>query len=307
MDIYLPIAEMTVRGEVILLLGTFVGLLSGLFGVGGGFLTTPFLIFVGVPPAIAVGTQANQLVASSMSGFLGHFKKGNVDVKMAGVMLVGSFFGTIAGVLIFRLLQYVGQIDLAIPVLYVLILGSMGSMMLYESASFILKKKASKHSDKPELYKHPVFQSLPYKMRFPRSRIYVSALIPGAMGFFGGILVSVLGIGGGFIMVPAMIYILGMPTMLVAGTSLFQIMLSSIFTTILQAVTNNTVDIVLAFLLIVGGVIGAQVGVKAARYIKGAYARIILASILLIIAFRLTGELLIPPAELYSVVLQGVQ
>ena len=300
MDIYLPIAEMTVSVETIFLLGTFVGFLSGVFGVGGGFLTTPFLIFMGVPPAIAVGTQANQLVASSASGFMGYWKKGNVDVKMAGIMLIGSFLGTLFGVLLFRLLQHLGQIDLVIPVLYVLILGSMGSLMWYESLGSLLRKKKPQTAEKPKLYRHPFFQMLPYKMRFERSRIYVSALLPGAMGFLGGLFVSVLGIGGGFLMVPAMIYILGMPTILVAGTSLFQIMLSSIFTTVLQAVTNHTVDMVLAALLISGGVIGAQFGVRASRHIKGVHARVILASILLIIAFKLTGDLLIPPRELYT-------
>jgi len=303
MQIYLPIAEMAVPAESIFLLGTLVGFLSGVFGVGGGFLTTPFLIFMGIPPAIAVGTQANQLVAASLSGVLGYWKRGNVDVKLGLVMMGGSMAGSVMGVIIFRLLQYIGQIDTAIPILYVVLLGTMGLLMLGESITAMIKK-APETKDRSRFYHHPFFLALPFKIRFPRSRIYVSALIPAGIGFIGGLLVSIMGIGGGFILIPAMIYILGMPTLLVAGTSLFQIMFTTIFATILHAVTNHTVDLVLAALLIAGGVIGAQTGVRVARKIRGVYARIILSLLLLFVSFQLMGALFIRPPDLYSTVLQ---
>lgn len=303
MQIYLPIAEMAVPAEAILLLGTLVGFLSGVFGVGGGFLMTPFLIFMGLPPAIAVGTQANQLVAASLSGLLGHTKRGNVDFKIGGIMLTGSLIGSVLGVLIFRLLQHLGQIDFVIPMLYVLLLSVMGLMMLTECISTILLKKD--HETVPaSLQHHPFFQNLPYKMRFPRSRLYISALIPGGIGFVGGLLVSILGVGGGFLLVPAMIYILGMPTLLVVGTSLFQIMITTIVATMMHAVANHSVDLVLAFLLIIGGVVGAQLGVRAGKRIKGVYARIVLAAMLLLVSFELAAELLIRPDELYSTVVR---
>ncbi|MGZ9096803.1 MAG: sulfite exporter TauE/SafE family protein [Micavibrio sp.] len=303
MQIYLPIAEMAVPAELILLLGTFVGFLSGVFGVGGGFLMTPFLIFMGLPPAIAVGTQANQLVAASLSGLLGHTKRGNVDFKMGGIMLAGSLIGSVLGVLVFRLLQHLGQIDFVIPMLYVLLLSVMGIMMLTESISSILLKK-DQEAVPSSLQHHPFFQNLPYKMRFPRSRLYMSALVPGGIGFVGGVLVSILGIGGGFLLVPAMIYILGMPTLLVVGTSLFQIMITTIVATMMHAVANHSVDLVLAFMLIIGGVVGAQLGVRAGKRIKGVYARIILAAMLLLVSFELAVELLMRPDELYSTVVR---
>lgn len=303
MQIYLPIAEMAVPAESILLLGTLVGFLSGVFGVGGGFLMTPFLIFMGLPPAIAVGTQANQLVAASLSGLLGHTKRGNVDFKIGGIMLAGSLIGSVLGVLIFRLLQHLGQIDFVIPMLYVLLLSVMGIMMLTESLSAILLKKNEEEVPK-NLQHHPFFQNLPYKMRFPRSRLYISALVPAGIGFVGGVLVSILGVGGGFLLVPAMIYILGMPTLLVVGTSLFQIMITTIVATMMHAVANHSVDLVLAFLLIVGGVVGAQLGVQAGKKIKGVYARIFLAAMLLLVSFELAAELLMRPAELYSTVVR---
>ena len=299
MLVYLPIAEMAVPAEIILSLGVLVGFLSGVFGVGGGFLMTPFLIFMGLPPAVAVGTQANQLVAASLSGLLGHMKRGDVDFKIAGVMLCGSIAGSVLGILIFRMLQHFGQINLVIPLLYILLLGSMGCMMLAESVSSLLKKKNPDEAQ-IRLHNHPFLVNLPYKMRFPRSRLYISALIPCGIGFIGGLLVSILGIGGGFLLVPAMIYILGMPTLLVAGTSLFQILITTIVATIMHATANQTVDLVLAFMLIIGGVVGAQIGVRASRRIKGVYARIFLSVLLLLVCVELAGELFIRPLELYS-------
>lgn len=301
MQIYLPIAEMAVPVESLLLLGVVVGFLSGMFGVGGGFLMTPFLIFMGLPPAIAVGTQANQLVAGSLSGVLSHWRKGNVDFKLGGVMLAGSVMGSIVGVMVFRMLQYIGQIDLVIPILYVFLLGTMGAMMFFESLMVLIRNKGkSPAEEKPSLHHHPFFQALPYKMRFPRSRLYVSALLPGTIGFVGGLLVSIMGIGGGFLLVPAMIYLLGMPTLLVAGTSLFQIMLTTIFTTMLHATASHTVDMVLATVLIISGVVGVQIGVRVARRVTGAWGRVLLAGLLLLVSFELAGELLIRPADLYT-------
>lgn len=303
MLVYLPIAEMAVPVEVILLLGVSVGFLSGVFGVGGGFMMTPFLIFMGLPPAVAVGTQSNQLVAASLSGLLGYMKRGDVDFKMAGMMLCGSMAGSIIGVFIFRMLQHFGQIDLVIPILYILLLGSMGTMMLWESLSSLLRKKNTVDTQ-TRLSQHPFLKDLPYKMRFPRSRLYVSALIPCGIGAVGGLLVSILGIGGGFLMVPAMIYILGMPTLLVAGTSLFQILITTIIATIMHAAANQTVDLVLAFLLIVSGVIGAQIGVRVSRRIRGVWARIFLSIMLLMVSAALAGELFIHPLDLYSTVVR---
>jgi uncharacterized membrane protein YfcA len=298
MQIYLPIAEMTVPVESILALGVAVGFLSGVFGVGGGFLTTPFLIFFGIPPAIAVGTQANQLIAASFSGILGHLKRGNVDFKLGAVMFGGSLVGSVLGILIFRLLQHTGQIDFVISALYIVLLGAMGLMMLYESLRAVLKNKIE-DGETSKLQHHPFFLALPYKIRFMRSRLYISALIPAGIGLVGGLLVAIMGIGGGFILVPLMIYVLGMPTLLVAGTSLFHIMLTSIFTTLLHAIANNTVDIVLAFMLIIGGVVGAQIGTRAARKIRGAYARVLLSALLLLVCCFLMGELFIGPLDIY--------
>lgn len=303
MQVYLPIAEMAVPAESILLLGTLVGFFSGVFGIGGGFLATPFLIFMGISPAVAVGTQANQLIAASLSGVLGYLKRGQVDVKLGTVMMGGSFFGTIVGVFIFRLLQHIGQIDLAIPLLYIGFLGLMGVLMLIESLTAVLRKKPEE-KEKSRFLDHPFFAKLPYKIRFPHSNIHVSVLVPAGIGFVSGLLVSIMGIGGGFLLIPAMIYVLRVPASLVAGTSLFQIMLSAVVSAVMHAVTSHTVDIVLAALLMVGGVIGAQVGVKAARRIKGVYARIILSLMLLIISSELAGELLIKPIDLYSVELR---
>lgn len=299
MQIYLPIAEMSVPGEAILAVGALVGMFAGLFGIGGGFLTTPFLIFMGIPPAIAVGTQSNQLVAVSSGGILSHWRRGDVDVKMAGVMIAGSVVGTIIGVFLFKLLQHVGQIDVFVPILYVLLLGGVASLMLFESVATLFKKEKSDR-DIELLYMHPFFMRLPYKMRFPRSRVYVSALVPGGIGFISGLMLSTLGIGGGFMIVPAMIYLLGMPTLLVAGTSLFQILFTSAFAALMHAITNQTVDLVLAALLIVGGVIGAQIGIALAKKIHGVYARLLLAVILSIVALQLAGGLLIMPSELYT-------
>lgn len=298
MQLYLPIAEMAVNVETILILGLGVGFLSGVFGVGGGFLTTPFLIFLGIPPAIAVGTQPSQLIASSTTGVIGHWRKKNVDFKMALYMMMGGFVGTLVGSFIFKLLKHTGHIDIAISVLYVVFLGGIGLSMLSESLLTLLRKKGPAKSDK--LQQTHWKDRLPYKTNFLHSKLYISALLPIGVGFVGGLLVSILGIGAGFLLVPAMIYIIGMPPLLVAGTSLFQIIFTSAFATILQAVNNRTVDLVLALTLISGGVIGAQLGVRAGKYIKGHVARIILASLILAVGLKLGSDLLIKPSYLYS-------
>lgn len=298
MQIYLPIAEISVPAESLVLLGVAVGFLSGVFGVGGGFLATPFLLFMGVPPAVAVGTQANQLIATSVTGVLGHWRRGNVDFQIGGVMLAGGAGGSVVGIFIFRLLQHYGQIDVFIAFSYILLLGTIGSMMLYESVMAMLSKSRIT-PDVQSIAQRPFFRNLPYKMRFNRSRLYMSALLPASVGFLGGILVSIMGIGGGFVLVPAMIYFLGMPAVLVAGTSLFQIIFVSAFSCVLHAVANGTVDIILSLVMTIGGVVGAQVGVRLAKRIKGAPARIALALIIIGVCFRMMASLFVQPADLF--------
>ncbi len=299
MQIYLPIAEMSVPAESLLFLGVAVGFLSGVFGVGGGFLATPFLLFMGIPPAIAVGTQANQLIATSVTGVLGHWRRGNVDMHIGTIMMVGGMVGAIAGIFGFKLLQHFGQIDLVIAISYVLLLGFIGLMMLFESINALLKK-SKVAEDVQSLAQREFFRNLPYKTRFIKSRLYISALLPAGVGFVGGILISTLGIGGGFVMVPAMIYILGMPSLLVPGTSLFQIIFISAFSCVLHALASGTVDIILALVMISGGVVGAQIGVRLSKRIKGAPARVVLALIILGVCLRMMGELFIQPADLFS-------
>jgi uncharacterized protein len=301
MQVYLPIAEMTVPAESIFLLSAFVGVLSGIFGIGGGFLTTPFLIFSGIPPVIAVGTQASQLIASSTAGVLSYWRQGNVDVKMGGVMLAGGFGGSFLGIAIFGLLERFGQIDFAVSVLYIILLGIIGVLMLVESfLHFVRPKNMRKEFNTQNL--SPFVNSLPYKMRFPRSKLYISALVPGGIGFLGGMLTSILGVGGGFMIVPAMIYILGMPSLLVAGTALFQMIFTTAFATIMHALAHDSVDIVLAIILIIGSVAGAQVGLVLAKHVKGIYARVTLALIVLAVCMQMIGHLFIAPHDVFSTV-----
>ncbi len=303
MQIYLPIAEMAVEADTIFLLSAFVGVLSGIFGIGGGFLTTPFLIFMGIPPIIAVGTQASQLVASSVAGAIGHFRRGNIDLKIGFVMMLGGTLGSFIGIFVFKLLHFFGQIDLAISILYILLLGIIGMLMLVESTtSFFVKKQGLQHEFNTKRIS-PWVLSLPYKMRFPRSKLFISALVPGGIGFFGGLLASILGIGGGFFLVPAMIYILGMPPLLVAGTALFQVIFATSIATIMHATMNQNVDIVLGGILILGGVVGAQIGVIFAKFVKGQQARIVLAILILGVCIRLCVDMFLRPGDLFSIVL----
>ncbi|MDX1739301.1 MAG: sulfite exporter TauE/SafE family protein, partial [Alphaproteobacteria bacterium] len=270
MYIYLPIAEMSVNIFVILGMGIGVGMLSGIFGVGGGFLMTPLLIFMGIPSPVAVATEANQIVASSVSGVLAHWRRGNVDFKMGAVLLVGGVVGSSGGVVLFAWLQTLGQIDLVIKLSYVIFLGVIGSLMLLESISSLIKKKGQKSAiARRKKNQHNWMHGLPFKMRFKRSGLYISALVPFVIGAFVGILSAIMGVGGGFVMVPAMIYLLGMPTVVVVGTSLFQIIFVTANATFLQSYMNQTVDVILALLLLIGGVIGAQLGTRVGSKLNG--------------------------------------
>ena len=304
MQIYLPIAEMSVNIFLILSMGGAVGLLSGLFGVGGGFLMTPLLIFIGVPPAVAVGTEANQIVASSVSGVLAHWRRGNVDFRMGAVLTVGGFVGSGLGVALFSVLRGLGQIELVISLSYVIFLGIIGGLMFYESLNVIMRQRRA-GTDKPVSTargpgRHTWIHGLPFKMRFRKSKLYISALLPLGVGFVVGILAAIMGVGGGFVMVPAMIYLLGMPTQIVIGTSLFQIIFVTANTTFLQATVNQTVDVVLALLLLIGGVIGAQVGARLGAKLRGEQLRVLLALIVLGVCLRLAFDLVVTPAEPFS-------
>lgn len=301
MQIYLPIAEMSVDVFLLLALGGGVGFLSGLFGVGGGFLMTPLLIFIGIPPAVAVATEANQIVASSVSGVLAHWRRGNVDFKMGGILTIGGFIGSSLGVMLFSFLRDIGQIDLVIRLSYVFFLGIIGILMLVESLRAMRRRRVPASGGRQKLHKHTWVHGLPMKIRFHRSKLYISALLPLSIGFLVGILAAIMGVGGGFIMVPAMIYVLGMPTSVVVGTSLFQIVFVTANVTFLQAYANQTVDIVLALLLLTGAVIGAQLGAKAGARLQGEQLRGLLALMVLGVCGKLLFDLLATPAEIYSI------
>jgi len=297
MQVYLPIAEMSVNALVVLGMGAVVGFLSGMFGVGGGFLMTPFLIFLGVPPAVAVGTQANQLIAASVSGVLGHWRRGNVDVKMALVMLAGGAVGSALGVGLFGLLQRLGQIDLVISILYVLLLGLVGLSMLVESVVALFRKP---QPGRGKLRQRNWLHALPFKTRFTRSKLYISVLPPFGIGLFGGVLVAVMGIGGGFLLVPAMIYLLGMPTALVAGTSLLQIVFVTAAVTLMQAAVNHNVDVMLALLLLIGGVVGAPFGSIFGSRLRGETVRVLLALLVVAVSLKLAADMIETPDQPYS-------
>jgi uncharacterized membrane protein YfcA len=299
MQIYLPIAEISIDVFLLLALGGGVGVLSGMFGVGGGFLMTPLLIFVGVPAAVAVASEANQVVAASVSGALAHFRRRNVDVKMGLVLLAGGFVGSTLGVWAFTLLKGVGQIDLVIAICYILFLGVVGALMVIESVRTWLRTRGPAPR-RGKLHQHLWVHGLPLKMRFRRSKLYISALLPLAVGVFVGILAAIMGVGGGFIMVPAMIYLLGMPTSVVVGTSLFQIVFVTANVTFLQAVNNQTVDIILALLLMAGGVVGAQVGALLGAKLRGEQLRVLMGVIVLAVAARVGWSLVSTPADLFS-------
>ena len=298
MQIYLPIAEVSVNAFLLLGLGGLVGILSGMFGVGGGFLMTPLLFFIGIPPAVAVATEANQIVASSFSGVLAHLKRKTVDLRMGTVLLIGGLIGAALGVMVFNYLKSLGQVDLLVKLCYVIFLGVIGGLMFIESLKAIRQSKSGKRAPRK---KHNWIHYLPFKMRFRVSGLYISVIPPLIVGVLVGILAAIMGVGGGFIMVPAMIYLLGMPTKVVVGTSLFQIIFVTAFTTMLHATTNYTVDIVLAVLLLVGGVVGAQIGTRIGVKMKAEQLRILLAIMVLVVCGKLATELLFQPSELYSI------
>jgi len=300
MYIYLPIAEISMHIGIIFGLGGGVGFLSGLFGVGGGFLMTPLLIFFGIPPAVAVATEANQIVASSVSGVLAHMRRGNVDFKMGSILLAGGVLGSSFGVMLFKYLRDMGQIDLVIKLSYVVFLGIIGGLMLLESVRAILRSRRP-GAPRRKLHQHNWLHGLPLKMRFRRSKLYISALLPLAIGAFVGLLAAIMGVGGGFIMVPAMIYLLGMPTSVVVGTSLFQIIFVTANVTLLQSIQTQTVDFMLAGLLLFGAVIGAQFGTRAGALLRGEQLRGLLALMVLAVCLKLGFDLVVQPSDLFSV------
>jgi uncharacterized membrane protein YfcA len=307
MQIYLPIAEMPVNIILIIGLGGAVGFLSGMFGVGGGFILTPFLMFIGIPPPVAVATQATQIVASSVSGVITHWRKGNVDLKMGGVMLGGGLVGSIFGIQLFNALKAAGQADLFISLSYVIFLGSIGGLMFWESLQAVRHGGSSVGSVRREPGGHFWMHGWPLKMRFHRSKLYISAIPPVLLGLLIGLLSVVMGVGGGFILIPAMIYLLRVPTSIVIGTSLFQIIFVAAFATLLHAITNQSVDAILALLLIAGGVIGAQYGVRYGERLRSDWLRLCLAALVLMICLRLGLDLLIPPSDPFNLVVEGTE
>jgi len=300
MSIYLPIAELSVNIILLLSIGGVVGFLSGMFGLGGGFLMTPILIFMGIPTNVAVATSANQIVASSISGTIGYWRQGLVDFKMGGVLLIGSFFGSILGVWIFSRLVVLGQIDTVISILYFALLTSIGLIMLVESSQ-VIRDRVRRKTVKRKIHYHNWAHKLPFKMKFYKSKLYISAIPPIIIGFVIGILSATMGIGGTFILIPAMIYFLGMPTSKVIGTSLFQIIFVTALVTLLHATTTFAVDAVLAFFLIIASVIGAQLGVLAANKLRGEEIRALLAIIVLGVATKIALDLLVEPNEIFNI------
>ena len=300
MEIYLPIAEISTNVFLLLGLGGAIGFLSGMFGVGGGFLMTPLLIFLGVPPTVAVGTGTNLIVASSVSGMMAYWRRGNVDFRMGALLFSGGIGGSWLGVWLFKALREAGQIDLVISLFYVVFLTVVGSLMGAESVRAALRRDTSRRR---KAHQHNWFHGLPFKLRFRRSKLYVSALPPIIVGFLMGLLAAFMGVGGGFIMIPVMIYLIGMPTSVVVGTSLFGIVVVSTVSSFAHAVQNHNVDIILALLLAVGAVIGAQYGSRFGQRIKGEYLRGLLAVMVLAVGGRLLYGLVARPEDLYSATL----
>jgi len=300
-QLYLPIAEVSVNIFVLLGLGAMVGFLSGMFGVGGGFLITPLLFFIGIPPVIAVATGANQVVASSISGALAQFRRRAVDLRMGAVLTVGGFVGSGIGGVVFDLMTKAGQIDLFVQLSYVLFLGLVGSMMLLESVRSLLRARRPGVAQIRRAHVHSWVHGMPLKMKFRVSGLYISVIPPILVGSVVGFLSAIMGVGGGFIMVPAMIYLLGMPTKVVVGTSLFQIIFVTAFTTLMHALNHHSVDMLLALLLILGGVVGAQFGARVGVRLKAEQLRVLLALLVLMVAGKIALDLLLEPAELYSI------
>jgi len=301
MDIYLPIANLSVNAFVIILLGGLVGILSGMFGVGGGFLTTPLLIFYGIPPTVAAASASTQVTGSSISGVAAHMRRKGVDFRMGAILVAGGLVGTIIGTGLFQILQSWGQIDTVINVLYVLMLSSIGGLMFKESLQSVRALRAGKPLPARKRRHHPLVANLPFRWRFYRSGLYISPIAPFVLGLLTGILTMLLGVGGGFIMVPAMLYLLGMGAQVVVGTSLFQILFVTIASTMMHSMTTRAVDIVLASLLLIGSVTGAQLGAKFAQRMRPEYLRLALATMVLLVAIRMALGLGFQPDEIYTV------
>ena len=301
MDLYLPIANLSVNALVIIGLGGLVGLLSGMFGVGGGFLTTPLLIFYGIPPTVAAASAASQVTGASVSGVVTHMARKTVDFRMGGVLIAGGIVGAGMGVFIFRLLQSLGQIDTVIGILYVLMLGGIGGLMAKESTQALIALKTGRKQQARKRRHHPLVAALPMRWRFYRSGLYISPLAPLLLGMATGILTMLLGVGGGFILVPAMLYLLGMTTQSVVGTSLFQILFVTMATTMMHAMTTKAVDLVLAMLLLIGSVTGAQIGTRISMTLRPEYLRILLAAIVLLVAARMALGLGWRPDEIFTI------
>ena len=300
MDIYLPIAEVSVNWPLLVLLGALVGFVSGLFGIGGGFLMAPVLVFLGIPPTVAVASQASHVVASSTSGVIRYSGMKAVDYRIGGIMAVGGALGAVLGVELFRYLRLLGQADLVVALSYLLFLGSIGSMMLYESLTQILHRVRGETPPRKERRRPMWLYGLPFKMRFPRSGLYISAIPPLGLGVFAGILSAIMGVGGGFILVPAMLYVLRMKASVVVGTSLFQIIITTAITTVLQAGRNQTVDIVLSTILLLGGVVGAQYGAKLSGRFRAEEMRAALGLIVLLVGIQMGLELFVRPSDLFQ-------
>ncbi|QUS34811.1 sulfite exporter TauE/SafE family protein [Falsirhodobacter algicola] len=306
MQIYLPIAEISVNGLVLLGLGGIVGFMSGMFGVGGGFLITPLLFFIGIPPAVAVATGANQVVASSVSGVLAQLKRKAVDFRMGAVLQAGGLVGSALGIWVFAILSSLGQVDLFVQLSYVLFLGVIGALMFRESLGALLQARRS-GAPVRRAHTHTWVHRLPWKMKFRASGLYISVIPPLLIGAGVGFMSAIMGVGGGFIMVPAMIYLLGMPTKVVIGTSLFQIILVSGFTTLLHAMTSGTVDIMLALLLIVGSVVGAQIGARVGVKLRAEQLRILLAILVLLVSVKVGTDLVFTPPERFTLTPEAVE
>lgn len=300
MYLYLPVALTSINIFIPVGLGLAVGLLSGLFGVGGGFLLTPLLIMFGIPATVAAATDSNQIVAASTSGTYAHWKIGNVDFKMGLLLLAGGFVGGLAGVQLIKVLKAMGNADFVIKITYVLMLGSVGSYMFFESLQSMRKKKTEETKPKKESSFTKFLQSLPLQTHFEKSGVTHSALLPIIFGSFVGILAAIMGVGGGFLMVPVMVYILRMPMHVVVGTSLFQILFNCIEVTFLQAYTNHTVDFILAVLLLLGSTVGAQIGTAFGRKLKGEQLKIILAAIVLVVTVKIVFDLTLSPSLLLA-------
>ena len=299
MDIYLPIAEVSVNWPLLVMLGALVGFVSGLFGIGGGFLMAPVLVFMGIPPTVAVASQASHVVASSTSGVIRYSGMKAVDYRIGGIMAVGGALGALAGVELFRYLRLLGQADLVVAVSYLVFLGAIGSMMLYESLTQILHRVRGETPPRKERRRPMWLYGLPLRMRFPRSGLYISAIPPFGLGVFAGILSAIMGVGGGFILVPAMLYVLRMRANVVVGTSLFQIIITTAITTILQAGRNQTVDIVLSTILLLGGVVGAQFGARLSGRFRAEEMRAALGLIVLLVGIQMGLELFVRPSDLF--------